>query len=169
MKTILVPVDNSIHSIHALQYLAKMSPVSQDMTYKLLYIQPRLSDYIVDEAKRDSVALKKLEQVNEKHAALGHDILERHKERLVQMNVAEKRITLFNRRRNVGIAQDILQFAYDYGVDAIVIGRRGYSKLQDTFIGSTTVNIVDHDKDIPVWVIDGEVHEGDLSFLLRSM
>jgi nucleotide-binding universal stress UspA family protein len=164
MKTILVPVDDSIHSIHALQYLAKMKPVLQDIIYKLLYIQPRLSDYIVDEAKSDSVARKKLEQVNEKHAALGHENLERHKERLLRMNVAEESIMLFNRRRDVGVAQDILQFAYSDGVDAIAIGRRGYSKFQDTFIGSTTVNIVDHVKDIPVWVIDGEAASRNILF-----
>ncbi len=157
MKKILLPVDGSIHSTHALQYAVMMSPGLQDMTYTLFHIQPILSDFIMEEAKKDPAAMKKLKQINENNAVLGNEILNRHKDRLMRLGVPEKNITQLTQQRRQGLARDIIKQAENESVDAIVIARRGYSKFQEVFIGSTTKNVIDHNAEIPIWVVDGEI------------
>jgi len=157
MKNILLPVDDSIHSVQALQYLTRMSSDLQDVIYSLFYVQPILSDYILEEAQKDPAAMKKLNQMNERNAALGNDILKRHQERLMELKVPKENINLLTRPRQQGLAKDIIQQAYRDSVDAIVMGRRGLSKIQESFIGSTTKDVIEHNSDIPVWVVDNAI------------
>ena len=157
MKKFLLPADDSIHSIHALQYMLMMSSVMQDFIYMLFYVQPIISDYLKEEAKKDRKASEKLRQLDENYAALGNNILNRHKKWLMRFNVPEEKIAIMTQRRKEGVARDIIHQAYSELADAITIGRRGFSKFQDTFIGSTTKNVIEHTADIPVWVVDGEI------------
>ena len=41
--------------------------------------------------------------------------------------------------------------------DAIVVGRRGLSRAQKTFMGSVSAKLTTHSRVIPVWVVDGDV------------
>lgn len=157
MKKIFLPVDDSVHSVNALKYSVMMAPVIEDVTYSLFHVQPVVSEYIMKEARDDPEAMKKLKQLNKKNEALGNDILNRHKERLLRRNVAEGKITLATRPRQQGVAIDIIRRATEESADAIALGRRGYSRFQETFIGSTTKNVIDHNAEIPIWVVDGEI------------
>jgi nucleotide-binding universal stress UspA family protein len=165
MKKILLPVDDSVHSRHAVQYMLNMSSIMQDAIYILLYIQPIISDYLKEAARKDPQAKEKLDQLDEKNAALGNDILNRHKERMVGY-VPEERILLLTQRRMMGVTWDIIHQASNERVDAIVMGRHGFSRFYDTFIGSTTRNVVERNTDIPVWMIDGEIDSKN--FLLAA-
>lgn len=164
MKQFLLPVDDSKNSIHALQYMSMMSPLLQEFIYMLFYVQPTISDYLVAEAKNDPNALEKFKQLDEKNTTLGNNILNRYKEWLMRLNVPEERIKLLTQRRKEGVARDILQQAWSELVDAITIGRRGFSKFQDIFIGSTTKNVIEHNGDIPVWIVDGLIISKEILF-----
>jgi nucleotide-binding universal stress UspA family protein len=157
MKKFLVSVVDSIHSTHAVEYMLRMTPIMQDFIYMLFYVQPTISDYIKDESRKDANAREKLKALDEKNEALGNDILNRHKKRLMEHHVPEEKIFLLNRKRLQAAAWDIIHHAWNESVDAIVMGRRGFSKFQDIFIGSTTKSVIDHNPDTPVWVIDGEI------------
>jgi nucleotide-binding universal stress UspA family protein len=157
MTRILLPVDDSIHSINALHYAVMMPLTMAQVTFSLFHVQPMLSEYIVEEAGKDPAVMKKLEQLNEKNAIQGKEILNRHKERLVNLGVSEENIELNSRPRRTGVARDIILQAQLESVDAIVMGRHGYSRLQDAFIGSTTKSVIEHNTEFPVWVVDGEV------------
>jgi hypothetical protein len=41
--------------------------------------------------------------------------------------------------------------------NAIVVGSRKISRLQQVFMGSVSANLVEHSEFIPVWIVDGEV------------
>lgn len=157
MTRILLPVDDSIHSINALRYAVMMPLTVSQVTFSLFHVQPMLSEYIVEEAGKDPAVMKKLEQLNERNAILGKGILNRHKERLVNLGVPEENIELNSSPRRTGVARDIILQAQLESVDAIVMGRHGYSRFQDTFIGSTTKSVIEHNTEVPVWVVDGEV------------
>lgn len=156
MKKLLIPVDDSIHSIHAIQYLLKMSPIMKDALCILFYVQPIISDYLKEEARKDPRAKVELDRLDEKNTTLGNDILNRHKERMMG-HVPEERILLLTQRRRMGVTWDIIHQASNEWVDAIVMGRHGFSRFQDVFIGSTTRNVIDRNTDIPIWMIDGEI------------
>ncbi|MFP3981820.1 MAG: universal stress protein [Desulfobacterales bacterium] len=157
MKKILLPIDGAKHSSDALHYAVMMSGALEDVVFSLFHVQPFLSEYVVEEAKKNPEANKKLKELQEKNAESGTKILQQHKEHLIRSGVAEERIELLTRQRREGVAKDIIQKARSEYMDAIVMGRRGLSRLQETFIGSTTKNVIEHNADIPVWVVDGQI------------
>ncbi len=156
MKKILLPADDSIYTVQAMQYMATMAPVFQDAGYILFYVQPKISDYIREESQKDPKAMEELKKFNHRNEALGKELLEDLKKRMMRMGVAEDRITVSTRKSREGRAKDIIEEARKESADAIVMGRRGVSRFADTFIGSTTKNVIEHNPDIPVWMIGGE-------------
>jgi nucleotide-binding universal stress UspA family protein len=75
---------------------------------------------------------------------------------LVKAKFSESKVGLILRERMVGIARDILKECTQ-GYDAVVVGRKGLSKLEDIFLGSVSTKIVQGVKDIPVWVVGGDI------------
>lgn len=162
MKNILLPVDDSIHSTHAMQYVARMAPMLSAPQFSLFRVQPVLSDFITEEAKKDPAAMAKLKKLNQRNETEAHEILEQHRQRLLQHGVPEQNIRVSTQRRREGVARDIIEKARRESADTIAMGRHGFSKFQDIFIGSTTKNVIDNSLDIPVWVIDGEIESKNL-------
>jgi len=155
-KKFFIPVDDSIYTVQAMQYMAAMAPVFQDADYILFHVQPKISDYIREESRKDPAAMEELKKFNNRNEALGKELLEDLKKRMIRMGVAKDKITVSTRRCREGRAKDIIDEARVASADAIVMGRRGVSRFADTFIGSTTKNVIEHNPDIPVWMISGE-------------
>ena len=156
-KKILLAVDGSIYSTHAVEYGVRISSVVKALTYTLFFVQPTLSQYLIDEAEADLGAQAELKKLIRKNAAMARDILEKHKARMVRMGIAEKRIDTDTRPKVLGIAKDIIDYGQQGLFDAILIGRRGLSRLQQCFMSSAAANLVQHSTLIPVWVVDGKV------------
>jgi nucleotide-binding universal stress UspA family protein len=156
-KKVLLVVDGSIHSTHAVTYAARISSVVKELNYTLFHVQPTLSQYLLDEAEKDLKAKAELKKVVRKNAEHAKEVLDQHKTRMVRMGIAEKRVETATQKKVMGIAKDILDRGSRGLYDAIIVGRRGLSRLQKTFMGSTTSELVEHSRLIPVWVVDGDV------------
>ena len=156
-KKILLAIDGSTHSTRAVTYAARIASVVQELTYTLFYVQPTVSQFLLDEAKTDHKARAELKKVIRKNAEFAQDILEKNKTRMVGMGIAEKCIETATQQKVMGIAKDILGRAEEGLYDAILVGRRGLSRIQKTFMGSTTAKLLEHSRVIPVWVLDGDV------------
>ena len=156
-KKVLLVVDGSIHSTHAITYAVRISSVVKDLSYTLFHVQPTLSRYLLDEAECDLESKAALKKVIRKNAEHARQILEQHKDRMVLMGINETRIETATQKKVMGIAKDILDRGQRGLYDAILVGRRGLSRLQQTFMGSTTSQLVEHSRLIPVWVVDGDV------------
>ena len=76
---------------------------------------------------------------------------------MTDLGVNSNHIQVVTQPRKLGRAKDIIEYAQQGHYDAIVVGRRGISRLQETFAGSITSNLLEHSRIIPVWVIDGQV------------
>jgi nucleotide-binding universal stress UspA family protein len=111
----------------------------------------------MDEAETDHKARNDLKNIIRKNHEYANGILEKHKARMVGMGIEEKRIEIFTQQKMMGICKDILDCAQQGLYDAILVGRRGLSRVQKTFMGSTTAKLVEHSRVIPVWVVDGDV------------
>ena len=133
-----------------------MSSVVQALTYTLFCVRPTVSQFLLDEAETDLKARAELKKVIRKNAEFARNILEKHKTRMVGMGVDEKRIETATQQKVMGICKDILDCAEQGLYDAILVGRRGLSRVQKTFMGSTTAKLVEHSRVIPVWVVDGD-------------
>jgi nucleotide-binding universal stress UspA family protein len=156
-KKILLVVDGSIHSTHAVEYAVRVSSVVQNLTYSLFYVQPTISQYLLDEAGISLKAKAELKKVIQKNDELARSIIEKHKARMVRMGISEKRIETATQQKMMGICKDILDCAQEGLYDAILVGRRGLSRIEETFMGSTTTSLVEHSSVIPLWVVDGDV------------
>lgn len=156
-KKILLAVDDSRHSRNAIHYAVSVSSFVKDLHYVLFNVQPVISLFLKEEAQKSLTAKSKLESVvnNNKEAALG--LLETYKDEMVQMGIDSDRIETVTRTRKLGLGKDIIDFGQKRNFDAIVVGRRGLSRLQEMYMGSVTSNVLEHSRVIPVWLVDGGV------------
>jgi len=75
---------------------------------------------------------------------------------LLKANFREDDVSVILQKQQVGIARDIIAEG-SQGYDAVVVGRRGLSKLGDIFLGSVSYKIVHAIEGVPVWVVGGDV------------
>jgi nucleotide-binding universal stress UspA family protein len=155
-KHILIAVDESIHTTHALHYVAKAGCVIPELHFSLVHIQPALSQYLIEEARLKPRARQALESAGRAHEAKAHEILNRASDRLTQKGIAQDHIDRKSIPRVAGVAADILIAGQAKPFDAIVVGRRGASQLREWLVGSVTASLIEHSKVIPIWVVDGE-------------
>ncbi len=156
-RKILLAVDDSIQTRNAIRYAVRISAFVKDLTYTLLRVQPDVSQFLVDEAAKSVKAKMALDKLKKKNAEKALETLEKFKTQMIEAGIDAQRIDLKTVPKKIGLAKDILEFAQERLYDAIVVGRRGLSKLQEVIMGSLTTNLLEHSRLIPVWVIDGEV------------
>lgn len=156
-KKILLAVDGSIHSKNAVGYAAGISSLVKNLSYTLFNVQPTISQYIIDDAKKNARVSAELSKIKKKNAEKAQIILEKHKTQMTSLGIKEQYIDMVTRPKMVGTAKDILEYARQGLYDAIVIGRRGHTLFKEVFMDCTTCNLLEHARNIPVWVVDGKV------------
>jgi nucleotide-binding universal stress UspA family protein len=156
-KRILLPVDDSIHSRNAIRYAANISSAVKNLTYTLYHVQPSISQFLLEDAKTDGLKQLDLKHLVQKHENASQAFLDKCKKNMADLGVNSNHIQVVTQPRKLGRAKDIIEYAQQGHYDAIVVGRRGISRLQETLAGSITSNLLEHSRIIPVWVIDGQV------------
>lgn len=156
-KRILVAVDDSTYSRKAIEYAAQMKEVITDLSFIIFNVQPTISDYLLHDSKRDAKASAALKEVIAKNEKTSKQLLENYKSKMIKKGVDEKSIDLVTQPRAMGLAKDILLYAKNQLPDAIVLGRRGTSRLQEAFIGSVANTVLEHAGVVPIWAIDREI------------
>jgi len=156
-KKILLPIDDSIHSRNAIHYAVRISSEVKNLTYTLYHVQPSISHFLLEEAKADGLKQQDLTRLSQKHEQASLALLDKYKKSMTDLGVNPAHIQVITQPRKLGRAKDIIEFAQQGHYDAIAVGRRGISRLQETFAGSITSNLLEHSRIIPVWVIDGQI------------
>ena len=156
-KKILLSVDDSQHSKNALQYAAQVSAFVPQLHYVLFHVQPMISLFLQDEAKKNMKTKIELDKLLKRNDESARRLLEDMKSEMVRMGISEDRVEVGTRVRKVGLAKDILEYSQENRYDAIAIGRRGLSRLQEMISGSASANIIEHSQVLPVWLVDGKV------------
>lgn len=156
-KKILLAVDDSLQSKDAVKYAVAISSTVKNLHYVLFHVQPMISHYLLDEARTSPQARAELDKVNKKNDASARKTLEQYQNNMMRMGIDEKRTEIVTRPRTLGLAKDIIDFGHVGRYDAIVVGRRRMTRLQEVFMGSVSSNLLEHSQFIPVWLVDGEV------------
>jgi nucleotide-binding universal stress UspA family protein len=156
-KKILLAVDDSQHSRQAVSYAVNLSAMVNDLHYVLFHVQPVISEFLLQDAKKSARAQAELDKLKQKSQDRGQQLLSAHKAEMVRHGISESRIELISQPRTEGAARDILVFAEKNRYDAILVGRRGATFLLETFMGSVTASLVENSRVIPVWLVDGDV------------
>ncbi len=163
-KKFLIAVDDSIHSKNAIKYASNIFASVKEANFTLFHVQPMISEYLLDEAKNDLAAEAELKRMIKKNTEAGESLLQKYREEMIRLGVSEQHIDSITLPRTLGLAKDILKYSSGDVYDAIIMGRRGLSGLQEIILGSVSANVVEHSKSTPVWLIDGEVVSQKIMF-----
>jgi len=156
-KKILVAIDDSTPSRQAVDYANRMRELIPSLGFTLFHVQPSISQFLLDEAKRSSQAQAELNTIAARTAEASRGLLAKYRDMLMRAGVAEPAVELATQPRHQGIAKDILDYAQDGLFDAILVGRRGISPVEQMFMGSVSAHLIENSPVIPVWLVDGDV------------
>jgi nucleotide-binding universal stress UspA family protein len=156
-KKIAIAVDGSVNCTHAVRYAAAMSQTLPGLHYVLIHVEAALSQYLTDEAERSPKARRALQRLMEANREASTQIIEKVQQQMIRCGVEPDRIETRARIRMAGIAEDLLDECQGKSYDALVIGRRGITHLQELVTGSVTSNVVAYSDVTPVWMVDDEV------------
>jgi nucleotide-binding universal stress UspA family protein len=156
-KKILIAVNGSIDSRKAIEYCVDMCSIVKGMHYVLINIQPKLSEFLIQESQMDSKAKEVIKGIETKNHIHSMKILDESMSIMLKLGIKEKLIEKISLPSCNGTAKTILDYAKLTLCDAIVVGDRGKSKLVEAFSGSITSNIIEHTDTIPVWAVGGNV------------
>ena len=150
-KRILIAVDGSVYSRKAMEYAAEIGSIVKDIHYTLLHIHPKISEYLVEDAKRDPQSLATLKKATKKNREESIRLLDESKSIMVKVGIGEDKIETVSQEQTRGTAKAILDHGKKSLCDAIVLGRRGVSRLAESFMGSITNSVLEHTDETPVW------------------
>jgi nucleotide-binding universal stress UspA family protein len=153
-RKILIAVDDSIQSKHAVTYVGRLMAADVSVHFDLLNIQPAVSDFLLEEVKKKPASRRHLDQLLSKNAQHSRQLLSKLSGELIASGVADGRVSVHTAPRNLGVAKDILDFGLERRLDAIVLGRRGVSGIQDALFGSVSNTIAQQSQVLPVWMVD---------------
>jgi len=157
-RKILVAIDGSIYSRHALHYLATLFAGQPEVRFHLLSLVqggslPAGSEWLEEEERLNLMPPAARTQLlaHQHHVRDAADFLGRH-------GIAPQQLTQSVRLSQSGLADDIMHEARRGLYDALLVGRRGIGKLEELFMGSVSASLLEKCHDVPLWIIDGEVN-----------
>ena len=156
-RNILVAVDNSFHSKSCIRYLVKLEGIVTGLHFTLVHVQPGISQFLLDEAKRDGRAKIELKKLREKNREAADSLLAGVREQMAEGGIAADRIQTRTPEKKLGLAKDVIELAQEGRYDAIAAGRRGLTGVSALLVESLTAKLAEHSSVIPVWIVDGEV------------
>ncbi|MBT8338685.1 MAG: universal stress protein [Desulfatitalea sp.] len=155
-KKILIATDGSIHSQNAIGYAADAFQAAEDVQFCLLNIQPLISQYLLEASRTNGEAYDTLQKAISHNAAKSEKMLSRDRMILVRQGIDERRVQTVSRPRMFGQAKDILLYAHRHWFDTLVVGRRGLTRVQKVFMGSTSAKLMEHAAVLPICIVDSD-------------
>lgn len=156
-KKLLLAIDGSKNSLTALEVVGHLFQTCPEVILVLFHVLPPIPPIYKEESLMNPMAQKHLLQWKEKQQEAVEGVLKKSKERLIRSGWPESQILIRAQEKRVGVARDIL-FEAERGIyDAVVIGRRGLSKVAELFLGSVSNKVLQGAKELPVWVIGKKV------------
>ena len=155
-KQILIGVSESPYSRKAIEYSAGLGSIIKQLNYTLLHVQPKISEFLLEDSKTNSKARIALKDLKEKNRHHSEKLLDKLKKAMTRPGIKENQINTVSREQTMGTAKHILDYAKQNKCDAIVMGKRGVSPLLESFIGSVTNTVLEHTDVTPVWAVGGD-------------
>jgi nucleotide-binding universal stress UspA family protein len=156
-KKILVAVDGSKNSLAALDYVHHLGRHCPRLQLVLFHVLPPVPPVYKEAIFKDPVAQKYLLQWKKKHQEAIEQVLTQSKDKLLRWGWEDAQVRIKAQEKRIGLARDILFEAHNGLYDAVVVGRRGLSKVEEFFLGSVSGKVLQGAGDIPVWLVGGKV------------
>jgi len=161
-KKVLIGVDGSIHARNAIKYAAELYQSLRDVSYGLINIQPTISRYLAEEAEKTADGKGKLEKIHKKNHAAALELLFECRETLIRLGVKAEDIDQITKPRRHDVAMDLMDYAENENVCALLVGRHGISYITELMLGSVTSELLTRTKLIPIWIVDNQVQSRNI-------
>jgi len=157
-RSLLVAVDGSLYSTNAVKYLCSLFGDVPDVHFHLFGV---IQGGGLPEAGREWMDEQSLMTGLSRESRNRFSRLQRFcreaAERLSNCGIRAENVSHEVVLSRGSIAQEILQRARTGLYDALVIGRRGLSKIEELFMGSVSATVLGKCHDVPVWIVDKSV------------
>ncbi len=156
-KKLVICVDESFYAKYTAKYCAQLALETGALKIVLFNVQEAISYFLLDECQKNLHMRSELKKALAQNKDKSEGILNQLKEEMVSIGIREDNISIKSQPRDMGVAKDILKFAEASHCDAVVMGRRGISGLQELFMGSVTNSIIQNGTYLPIWLINSGV------------
>jgi len=157
-RKILAAVDGSVHSYNALRYLSHLFTDLEDISVHLLYVVPAGELPSAKEWMDELELMNCISPSTRKRMRQAKRFMEEAILQLGRRGIAPCQVTTTVKLSQSGVAADIIHHARQGLYDALMIGRRGLSMVEEWILGSVSSTITDLCHEIPIWVVDGKVN-----------
>ena len=156
-KRLLVAVDASIYSSNTLHYLEQLFAHLDDVRFHLLSVITCNPSQAASEWLDELELLSTLSNEEQKHYASAKRYLKKAVDRLERNGISPDQVTTEVKISTTNPALEVLSVARKGLFDALVLGRRGVSKLEEFIMGSVSNTMFEKCHDVPIWIVDGQV------------
>ena len=156
-KKLLIAVDSSIYSTNTFYYIERLFAGLPDVRFHLMSIMTCNPPEAAKEWFDELELMNMLSKEAQKRYAAQKRYLKKAVERLDRNGISAEQVTTELKLSTTNPAVEILHAARKGYYDALVIGRRGISKLEELILGSVSASLLEKCSDVPIWIIDGQV------------
>ena len=143
-RHLLVTVSEKHDNLFGVRFLGNFFADKEEMKITLLYLTPQPPGRF--EADQE------MELRAKKSEATGRKALNEAKGELLKMGFKEVQVSLKIRPRRLSKVNEIIQEGSEGKYDAVLLGRRGLSRLEQTFDESVTSALFEQEWGFPLWI-----------------
>jgi nucleotide-binding universal stress UspA family protein len=150
-RHLLVTVSEQSSALYGIRFVGHIFSNKEGMKLTLFYTAPRPG--AVWEGERSPDRVKQSEQQAKQYEAKGRKALEEARKVLTKLGFKQEQLGIKFRVRQRSKVMDIIQEG-ERGLlyDAVVLGRRGLSWLEEAFEDSVSKGLLEKRCDFPIWI-----------------
>ena len=156
-KKLLIAVDASIYSTNTLHYLERLFANLDDIRLHLISVIPCNPSETAKEWFDELELMNMLSKEEQKRYASANRYLKKAVAQLGRNGISPEYVTTEVKISTTSPASEVLHAARKGFFDALIVGRRGVSKLEELIMGSVSSTLLEKCHDVPIWVVDGQV------------
>lgn len=149
-RHLLVTVSDNTNAMHAVRFVGHFFSDKKNVKATLFYTASRPATVYAGEKTDDTV--KEMEEQAKKSLAKGRKALDAARKELLWMGFPPENVETKLQVRQFSKVEDIIQEGTKGLYDAVVLGRRGLSWLEETFDESVSKGLLEQGIGFPIWI-----------------
>jgi len=149
-KHLLVTVSEQQSTLYGVRFAGNLFSNREGVKFTLFYTVPRGPQVWTGE--RDYESVNEAEIQAKKNENRGRKALRTARQELMKMGFEEEQIKTKLQHRRFSKAIDIIQEGAEGLYDAVVLGRRGLSRLEEAFDESVSKKVLEEKSNFPIWI-----------------
>ena len=149
-RHLLITVSEQQSALYGVRFVGNLFTNKEDFKLTLYYAVPRGPQVWTGE--RDHESVHEAEIQAKKNVNRGRKALQAAQKELVNMGFTDGQIDLRLQHRMFSKAKDIIQEGAEGLYDAVVLGRRGLSRLEEAFDESVSKSVLEEKSNFPIWI-----------------